>query len=137
MDKEMTLNKRDIKFRALDDGKMIYPTGALVKLERFFRVIRQDAKLMQYTGAKDIKGKEIYEGDIVRLHTMDSWDIENDKPILKPTGQVSFIEFINNGFWVNKESFGWEGEGLWDWEKLEVIGNIFENPELINLAAKK
>ncbi|MDX1428508.1 MAG: YopX family protein, partial [Salegentibacter mishustinae] len=56
--------ERIIKFRAWDDGKMVYQTGALVDLRRFFRVIREDAILMQFTGEKDERGNDIYEGDI-------------------------------------------------------------------------
>ena len=72
--------------------------------------------LMQYTGLKDNNGKEIYEGDVVRT--------EGDEEIPQQTGKV---------FW-NEEwcSFRWSDGDEWSLNtELEVIGNIYENPELI------
>lgn len=78
----------------------------------------------QFTGLRDKQGKEIYEGDIVKGGTdYDLW--------VKKKPRISTIEYFKHGFWVKDESFGWEGEGLWQWEHFEVIGNIYENHELL------
>ena len=64
--------------------------------------------LMQYIGLKDKNGKEIYEGDIVKNRD----------------GQIYEIEFKFNSF---------NGKYMVDFWELEVIGNIWENPELLNI----
>jgi len=45
--------------------------------------------------------------------------------------EISYVKYHSNGFWIDSENFGWSGEGLWNWNEIEVIGNIFLNPELI------
>jgi hypothetical protein len=47
-----------LKFRAWQDNQMIYPTGALANIHRFFRVISVEAIKMQYTGLNDRTGKD-------------------------------------------------------------------------------
>ena len=113
---------REIKFRAFDDGKMIYPTNALSNLNRFFRLIREDAILMQYTGLKDRNDKEIYEGDILRMKNV-GW-------------KYTLVKF-NNGVFA---FFTTEYEYLTPlvpqyWEEGEVVGNIYETPELLEVGS--
>ena len=73
--------------------------------------------LMQYTGLKDKHGKEIYEGDIV---------------VLLEYGKAT-VEFADAKFMVT--SILDKGEYLFDMfevdEACEVIGDIYENPELL------
>ena len=86
--------------------------------------------LMQFTGRPDKSGKDIYEGDIVE-HEERTWLEEDGMPI-QYSYRYSTIVFKDKGFWVQDESFGWEGEDLWDWSEIKVIGNIYENPELLD-----
>lgn len=107
---------RPIKFRAWDkeNKKMIYnpdfvfPNYAMDENASVF-------VLMQYTGLKDKNGKEIYEGDIVKY----SW-LPKDHP-QHETGVVVVEDIRNIPSILTK---GWTFE-------IEVIGNIFENPELL------
>jgi YopX protein. len=86
------------------------------------RVLNEGKGLFeQYTGAKDINGVEIYEGDIVMLVFPDGWGGYNDS---KEIGQVS---------WNNAESRFeiYEYSGLLTTNAIQIIGNVHENPELL------
>jgi uncharacterized phage protein (TIGR01671 family) len=93
-------------------------------------IVGYPSVIMEYTGLNDINGVEIYEGDIVK-RTFKMFDFDTNDYIEKT--EVSFVEYMGKGFWVKGESFGWEGEEMWDWNKIEVIGNVYETPELITL----
>lgn len=71
---------------------------------------------MQSTGLKDKHGKLIYEGDLLQ------------QPSLPHIVQC---EWFKGGFWLN----GWANGASRELEQMhscyEVIGNIFENPELL------
>ena len=130
---------REIKFRAWDKGlkRMIYlsePTvenddfsGIVFKLRDYFvsafssdRI--EDLELMQYTGLRDKNGREIYEGDIVRFK--DWWDEEMVGEVRYSEKDMAFT--IVNDFW--------DGFPIMYADDLEVIGNIYENPELLKEA---
>ena len=104
---------REIKFRFYrpSTNKMIYPT-----IGNFNDLIEsEDWKVMQFTGLKDKNGKEIYERDVVV-----PFSLEN-----KMNKSVVVYEF--NQFRIKGTSLYWN----FDLEQIEVIGNIFENPELV------
>lgn len=80
---------------------------------------RSDIILMQYTGLKDKNGKEIYDGDIVKATSTGN--------------QIGIIE-MENGCWNANYEKG-TGNIIWPLALRlhldEVIGNIYENPELL------
>jgi uncharacterized phage protein (TIGR01671 family) len=76
--------------------------------------------LMQFTGLKDKNGKEIYEGDIVRFNYSDEQNGYSGSQIVK------FAEF-EAGFYPFCLRSRWRA----NIDDIEVIGNIYENPELL------
>ena len=116
-----------IKFRAFDDGKMIYPTGALSKLKRFINVIREDAIIMQFTGLHDKNGKEIYEGDILNVGENLVCEIVYVDKNVEDYGDEIHCAFHAKVYIHNKTI------PLDSYLKnnCEIIGNIHENPELL------
>ena len=81
-----------------------------------------DVKLMQYTGLKDKNGKEIYEGDVVNYSHPRTNEI------------IRTVTFKHGAFGI---------EGIYEKthiifgnildSHIEVIGNIYENPELLTV----
>ena len=87
-----------------------------------YMVLAEDLVLMQSTGLKDKNGKEIFEGDIV--------DYKGREAVVKWHGSyASFIyRFVDE---LNKRSAEWYPLYL-AYLKCEVIGNIYENKELLD-----
>lgn len=79
--------------------------------------------LMQYTGLKDKNGKEIYEGDIVRLIT------DND-PVFGADSYNFVMEFITNG-WYYRTKTGFVNACHNRFVSSEVVGNIYEDAQLL------
>lgn len=86
---------------------------------------------LQFTGLLDKNGKEIYEGDIVKWTVNDYMKNSYADGTYRKKELISQIDYTDHGFWVAAESFGYEGEDLWDWEEIEVIGNVFEHKHLL------
>ena len=125
---------REIKFRAWDKYKkeMIMPNTIgceIIFIDETgdFGVGRfdcnedwyDDIEIMQYTGLKDKNGKDIYEGDIVKYKD----------EILQVYWYKEFCKFLINRT-TNGATNGYEMFTLRCSEEVEVIGNIYENPEL-------
>lgn len=135
---------REIKFRAwlketqemieaynLSWGYSINPdTGDNIHNINSQWKVGRDAILMQYTGLKDKNGKEIYEGDIVRvlnnlkeyecgevaMGNLGTWAVRLHQ--LK----IPIFEFIDDRLSL-----------VHSMDRIEVIGNIYENPELLEV----
>ena len=128
--------KREIKFRAWDkwNKKMVdvkeveWREGVVRKVisvfdveKKNYAVMAKDFELLQYTGLKDKKGKEIYEGDIVK------WSPTREG------GKVGQVIWNNLGLWHIKENYVDFPIGVYS--NIEIIGNIYENPELLTTSA--
>jgi len=97
-------------------GNSDWAFGFLIKDEKVI--------VMQFIGLKDKKDKEIFEDDIVRISNVNS-GIEGK--IFEPFTIV--VKYINELAFYNISDYIIENAEF----ALEVIGNIHQNPELINL----
>ena len=89
----------------------------------------RDVELMQSTGLKDKNGKEIFEGDII-TNGIDIVDVRNHETL-------GFYTLVNGrevffGHGTSIEEFEEDIEGFT--EIAEIIGNIYENPELLEVS---
>lgn len=117
---------REIKFRAWDKrigwwakgpDLVIHCTGKLLN-------VPPNIVLQQWTGLKDRTGRDIYEGDIVLInHPYDrTGDFTNAR------GEVFWWE--EEGGWYHSNGNGRPPKRMWEY--VEVVGNIYEHPELLN-----
>lgn len=121
---------RTIKFRIWDNiNNKMYNLGNLedclyrTEFEEEFGYDLTNYIIMQYTGLKDKNGKEICEGDIIK------------------SGFIGEVYWEGAGFYIkffNREiddyiycSLGYFKNNIHP-KEIEVIGNIYENPEFIN-----
>ena len=129
-------------YRNNDNGNA-FITETLDELDNYiFEETEIDVNTLgQYTGLEDKNGKEIYEGDIVRL----KMKYEDDEDII---GAVKFGTFLHSkcreytcyhyGYYID---YKWQDNTGYDLyeafinisiEYCEVIGNIYDNPELLD-----
>ena len=124
---------RELTFRIFDkkNKRMIDKCGLIdidsthydIECEDFvfningYEIYRSNMVVNSYTGLNDINGKMIYEGDILKTYTF--------------IGVVSWDNFF--GCWRVKED-GIQQITLTQKiaEKCEIIGNIYQNPELLD-----
>ncbi|MDC0751793.1 YopX family protein [Enterococcus innesii] len=104
-----------ISFITIGGGNLIYGPK---------RRLGDDVIIMQSTGLKDKNGVEIFEGDIVRWHDVVTWDYS----VTFKDGVFCISDDPSSNFYHLKEDIN---------GKFEVIGNIYENPELLEQANEK
>lgn len=142
--------QREIRFRAWDKAtnEMIVEGFHVFGEYTLFNIIGQyllenalgkgslerynDVEVMQFTGLKDKNGKEIYEGDILRLHN------EEEDYGMGPNYHYRQVFYKGGAFCVDWEFGEYDRTAIgWALDKwgldmsTEVIGNIHENPELL------
>ncbi len=121
---------REIKFRAWDTSKKEMITEHLswgLELNSGFNNPASSWELMQYTGLKDNNGKEIYEGDIIKYCPFTDWRY-GKRCWSKP---LKVIWFEPRCSFVRQKPLSGSVESIWEESGKEVIGNIYENPELL------
>jgi len=117
------MNQREIKFRAWDKKAkkyhQVFPKWKISSDGIFECLGDENIVIQQSTGLKDKNGKEIYEGDIIKTDEFGD--------------EIAEVWFSEQGMWIfgNKEKQ--KGEVFLDKSHYEVIGNIYENPELLNI----
>ena len=120
------MNNRTIKFRAWDkrnseirDWKWLSTASYTMQFSLFED---ESFVIQQFTGLLDKNGKEIYEGDIVR-----EWIVED-----RPSDLIYIVGFNTGHFTLTDTKSGYDKMGIWNVnENLDIIGNIYSNPELL------
>jgi uncharacterized phage protein (TIGR01671 family) len=125
---------REIKFRAWADKMMYQNVGVVRNLvildceysdqlgeihfkPMYYGLNDDSIVLMQFTGLHDKNGKEIYEGDIVKLNSVNLRIYYSEsRALYRAEGSNKWHYDINE---------------IMEFYNCEVIGNIYENPELI------
>lgn len=133
---------REIKFRAWDriNKTMNYFDSGVIGFEQIKNycfvkhLLPNDILLLQYTGLKEKRGKEIYEGDIIRFYFDEQHGIQNKHSIIDKS---FFTEMIDSVIFEKGCFFAFnydveDGAFLFKYNNCcEIIGNIYENPGLI------
>jgi uncharacterized phage protein (TIGR01671 family) len=123
---------RTMRFRAWDSKNKKFPFGAfhIIGECTAFDLLNQyrleeynDLTVQQSTLLNDKNGKEIYEGDIVRL----GWNTTD----VNWSGMLAVVVWWHNGFYFDVGGGSLAQDTFYQFKYSEVVGNIFENPDLV------
>lgn len=123
---------RPIKFRFWDGKHMEYEPGdepgdlQVTLINKVFT----EGVWMQFTGLLDKNGKEIWEGDVVNALLSGFLD-ENFVSVIEVQNGCFGIRSIEDGILVEGKGKFKSFDGCDTTKRIEVIGNIYENPELL------
>jgi uncharacterized phage protein (TIGR01671 family) len=123
---------RNFKFRTWvkKEQKMIFNNRSAMVIKMFtpnYAYLDSEVEVMQNTGLKDRHGKEIYEGDILGSSC-------GEMDVLKCEVVFKAPSFCRK--WLNRSTANLRGRDIeplaWNTHIIyEVIGNIYENPDLL------
>lgn len=117
--------EREIKFRYWHTAsKRMAPWQVACKYPMETLLNDKRVILLQYTGLKDKNGREIYEGDIVR----------RPSPCREDWAGLHEVRWHDGGFFLwGGNPVGFRNGEIFNWypHNLTVVGNIYENPDLL------
>ena len=133
---------REFKFRSWDEPSDEYGNWWMCYFDRWDFIKGDYDVLMQYTWLKDKNGKEIYEGDILKVKNDTykmfravNWNEKTDGIFVIVWERSSFMkrDITDTPMELKNDSYLWL---INDYDKentlnCEVIGNVHENPELL------
>lgn len=123
-----TENNEMLKVQELDFEPTFYGGRIAIRPDQYNDYFdTEDMILMQYTGLHDKNGKEIYEGDILRFNEVDTAIVEwNEK-------YAYFMVRPIQDYYFDSDVLGHAIE----YNNAEIIGNIYENEDLLEKGAKE
>ena len=102
-----------------------------MEYESFISCILADTEILRPTGLIDRNGKEIYEHDIVAYSdSCESIGYSYERDEFCNYGKVVWVEEYARFDVTNRNDV--DSEDVWDPDEIKIIGNIYENPELLD-----